>query len=165
MWTPPPQQPIQVKNESFNKTLKSIFSKQNALFCFHNNSACAWKQFALIYSFICYLYHIQSASHLNMEFSLNKKVLHLCLFSPTVHIITIIGYFIMIYLCIHGHVSIWHSACVYFCTRYILITKICIWQAKWGHFWKVKTFWLLLTTSKAGLRVKTCFLVWNYSWV
>lgn len=49
-------------------------------------------------SFICYLYHIQSASHLNMEFSLNKKVLHLCLFSPTVHIITIIGYFIMIYL-------------------------------------------------------------------
>lgn len=33
-------------------------------------------------------------------------------------------------------------------------TTICILLAKWGHFWEVRAFWLLLTSSKAcGFRV------------
>lgn len=29
--------------------------------------------------------------------------------------------------------------------------------AKWGHIWKVRAYWLVLTTSKCCLRVKTLF--------
>lgn len=45
--------------------------------------------------------------------------------------------------------------CVCSFTWYTLITKICILLANWGHFWKERSFWLVLGKLKYCLRGKT----------
>lgn len=54
------------------------------------------------------------------------------------HRIELVGFWLVVCACVHS-------------------TKICILQVKLRHFWKLRMFWLVLSTSQAYLRVKTWF--------
>lgn len=58
----------------------------------------------------------------------------------------------------------WMCLCVCSCICYKVSTKILILLAKWGHFWSIRSFWVVPTILKVCLRVKTCLspLRWTY---
>lgn len=65
---------------------------------------------------------------------------------------------VCVYVLLLQHVCAVITVCVFLI--YVVLrtsTKVCILLAEWGHYWEVREFWLVLTSSTDCLRVKTRF--------